>query len=155
MVGPDTSLTGGLLAAAVLLVMNALLVRARLRWPRLRKTLQGSSTVLVLHGQPCDLGTLRSRLAGETTTGLLLGLACGTIVAAVCLVWLGQPRVALCLLLGISLGVTASAAFGLSMPLVLRMSGRDPQVASGPIALVAADMITLSIYFSAAQWLLS
>ena len=111
--------------------------------------------LLVLHGQPCNLSTLKSRLAGEATTGLLLGLACGTIVAAVCLVWLGQPRVALCLLLGISLGVTASAAFGLSMPLVLRMSGRDPQVASGPIALVAADMITLSIYFSAAQWLLA
>jgi magnesium transporter len=111
--------------------------------------------LLVLHGQPCNLSTLKSRLAGEATTGLLLGLACGTIVAAVCLAWLGQPRVALCLLLGISLGVTASAAFGLSMPLVLRMSGRDPQVASGPIALVAADMITLSIYFSAAQWLLS
>jgi magnesium transporter len=40
------------------------------------------------------------------------------------------------------------------MPLVLRLIGRDPRVASGPIALVIADMLTLTIYFSAAQWLL-
>jgi magnesium transporter len=62
--------------------------------------------------------------------------------------------VALCLLTGITAGVTASAAFGLSMPMLLRMTGRDPQVAAGPIALVVADMVTLSVYFSVAQWLL-
>jgi len=33
MVGPDTSLGGGLLAAIVLLVLNALVARLRLRWP--------------------------------------------------------------------------------------------------------------------------
>jgi Mg/Co/Ni transporter MgtE len=38
--------------------------------------------------------------------------------------------------------------------MLLRMTGRDPQVAAGPIALVVADMVTLSVYFSVAQWLL-
>ncbi len=50
MVGPDTSLVGGLLAALVLLMLNALVARLRLRWPRLRRAIEGSPTLLVLHG---------------------------------------------------------------------------------------------------------
>lgn len=51
MVGPDTSLLGGVLAAGVLLLLNMLVAKARLRWPRLRRVIEGSPTVLVLHGQ--------------------------------------------------------------------------------------------------------
>jgi uncharacterized membrane protein YcaP (DUF421 family) len=52
MVGPDTSLAGGILAAIVLLALSAIVIRARLRWPQLRRVLEGSPTLLVLHGQP-------------------------------------------------------------------------------------------------------
>jgi uncharacterized membrane protein YcaP (DUF421 family) len=51
MVGPDTSLTGGVLAAVVLLALNAIVARLRLRWPRLRRMIEGSPTLLVLHGE--------------------------------------------------------------------------------------------------------
>lgn len=51
MVGPDTSLTGGALAAVVLLVLNAVVARLRLRWPRLRRLVEGSPTLLVLRGE--------------------------------------------------------------------------------------------------------
>jgi uncharacterized membrane protein YcaP (DUF421 family) len=51
MVGPDTSLIGGILAAVVLLVINALVARLRLRWPRLRRWVEGTPTLLVLHGE--------------------------------------------------------------------------------------------------------
>jgi len=51
MVGPDTSLTGGILAALVLLGANSLVARLRLRWPRLRRWVEGSPTLLVLHGE--------------------------------------------------------------------------------------------------------
>lgn len=50
MVGPDTSLAGGILAAVVLLVMNVVIARLRMRWPRLRQLVEGSPTLLVLHG---------------------------------------------------------------------------------------------------------
>jgi uncharacterized membrane protein YcaP (DUF421 family) len=50
MVGPDTSLGGGVLAVAVLLLLNTLVARLRLRWPGLRRAVEGSPTVLVLHG---------------------------------------------------------------------------------------------------------
>lgn len=51
MVGPDTSLPGGVLAAVVLLVLNAGVARLRLRWPRLRRLVEGTPTLLVLHGE--------------------------------------------------------------------------------------------------------
>ena len=35
----------------VLLLLNGLISRATLRWPRLRRTLVGSPTLLVLHGE--------------------------------------------------------------------------------------------------------
>lgn len=52
MVGPDTTLTGGLIAAGMLILLNNLLARLRVRWPRLRHLVEGSPTLLVLHGKP-------------------------------------------------------------------------------------------------------
>jgi uncharacterized membrane protein YcaP (DUF421 family) len=51
MVGPDTSLIGGVLAAFVLLIINALIARLRLHWPKLRRWVEGTPTLLVLHGE--------------------------------------------------------------------------------------------------------
>jgi uncharacterized membrane protein YcaP (DUF421 family) len=51
MVGADTSLVGGILAAAVLLALNAAVARVRLRWPRFRRLVEGSPTLLVLRGK--------------------------------------------------------------------------------------------------------
>jgi magnesium transporter len=62
--------------------------------------------------------------------------------------------VALAVLGGITGGVTCAAAIGVAMPNVLRLFAREPQVAAGPVALAATDMVTLLIYFSIARWLL-
>ncbi len=51
MVGPDTSLIGGAMAALMLLVLNSLVAQLRLRWPRLGRIIGGSPTLLVLHGE--------------------------------------------------------------------------------------------------------
>jgi magnesium transporter len=93
-------------------------------------------------------------LSNELMTGLLLGAASGVMVGLVALAWLGHPRVALCLLVGIAGGVAAAAGFGLAMPFLLRLLRREPQVAAGPIALALADMLTLVLYFNLARWLL-
>jgi uncharacterized membrane protein YcaP (DUF421 family) len=50
MVGSDTSLTGGLIAAAILVLVNAVVANLRLRSPRIRHLIQGTPTLLVLHG---------------------------------------------------------------------------------------------------------
>ncbi len=51
MVGPDTSLIGGILAAGVLLALNLAVASLRLRWQPLRALLEGMPTLLVLHGR--------------------------------------------------------------------------------------------------------
>jgi uncharacterized membrane protein YcaP (DUF421 family) len=51
MVGPDTSLIGGLLAAITLVGLNYIVARLRLRWPFLRGLVEGSPTVLIQHGE--------------------------------------------------------------------------------------------------------
>jgi uncharacterized membrane protein YcaP (DUF421 family) len=71
MVGPDTSLVGGLLAAIVLLVLNALVARLRLRWPVLRRVVEGSPTLLVLHGEVLTEHLKRERLDEETLEAAL------------------------------------------------------------------------------------
>jgi magnesium transporter len=110
--------------------------------------------LLVLHGQQPTLAALGVRLRRELLTGVLLGGACGAIVAVIALAWLGLAQVAVALLAGIGLGIAGSALFGLGMPYLLRLLQRDPQVAAGPIALVLADMLALTIYFSVANWLM-
>lgn len=51
MVGPDTSLVGGLIAAAALLILNLLLARYRERIPWLRRAVEGNPAILIADGQ--------------------------------------------------------------------------------------------------------
>lgn len=57
MVGPDTSLTGGLLVAATLLILNRLVARFSFRLPWLRGITEGEPVLLVSDG-----AVLRDRL---------------------------------------------------------------------------------------------
>ena len=114
-----------------------------------------SLALAALHGRRPTWGALAARASRELLTGGLLGAACGMLVGAVALAWLRQVGVVLCLLGGIVGGVAGAAVIGLSMPYLLRILRRDPQVAAGPIALAAADMVTLLIYFNLARWLLT
>lgn len=114
-----------------------------------------SLALQVLQGQIPSVGALWAKLRRELITGTLLGAASGVLVGLVALVWLGQPAVALCLVLGILGGVTSAAILGVAIPNVLYLVQRDPQVAAGPVALASADMVTLLLYFSLARWLLT
>jgi uncharacterized membrane protein YcaP (DUF421 family) len=54
MVGSDTSLAGGVVAAAALFAVNAVVARLRLRSPRFRRLVQGEPVVLVQRGEWLD-----------------------------------------------------------------------------------------------------
>jgi uncharacterized membrane protein YcaP (DUF421 family) len=71
MVGPDTSLVGGLVAALVLLVLNSLVAQLRLRSPRLRRLVEGSPTLLVLHGEAITPHLRREGIDEETLEAAL------------------------------------------------------------------------------------
>jgi len=71
MVGPDTSVTGGLLAAGVLLILNFIIARTGLRWPKIRRLLEGSPTLLILHGNIIPEHLRREGLDRETLESAL------------------------------------------------------------------------------------
>jgi len=51
MIGDDNSVSGGLIGALSLLSINWLLTRVLFRMPKLNQALEGSETVLILHGK--------------------------------------------------------------------------------------------------------
>jgi magnesium transporter len=113
-----------------------------------------SLALQALHGRPPSWEMIPGKMAGELATGLMLGLAAGAAVGLVGLLWLGQARVALCLLGGIGGGVAGAAVLGTALPYVLRLLRLEPRVAAGPIALAGADVITILLYLNLARWLL-
>ncbi len=110
-----------------------------------------SLALQILHGPPPSWKMLPSRLAGELATGLMLGLTAGGAVGLVGLFWLGQARVALCLLGSISGGVASAAILGMAVPFILRLLRLEPRVAAGPIALAGTDVITILFYLNLAR----
>ncbi len=62
MVGPDTSVTGGLIAAAVLIAVNYGVALARDRVPLLRRAVEGSPTLLINDGKFVQDNLRRERL---------------------------------------------------------------------------------------------
>jgi uncharacterized membrane protein YcaP (DUF421 family) len=66
MVGPDASLTGGILAAAVLLILNYSIARLRLHFPVVRRLVEGTPTLLVLHGRVLTRNLSREGLDQDT-----------------------------------------------------------------------------------------
>ena len=94
------------------------------------------------------------RILLEGKMVILLALTCGISVGFISLLWGGgiAPSVAIAGSLFISISVSASA--GASVPLLLYARSLDPKVASGPVVLMFADVITTTIYLSLATWLL-
>jgi len=124
----------------------------------LAESVSSQSVILslqLLHGRPLNWSTLPRRLSGELVTGFMLGVASGAIIALVALFWLGQGRVAVCLVGGISGGVSAAAVMGMALPFLLRFMHLEPRVAAGPVALAAADVVTILLYLNLARWLLA
>lgn len=114
-----------------------------------------SLALQVLQGQHPTWASIVKRLRAEFVLGSLLGGACAVLVVLVDLAWHGPSRVGVCILGGIAGGVTSAAVVGVATPNLLHRLQLDPQVAAGPIALAAADMATLLIYFNLARWLIA
>jgi magnesium transporter len=124
----------------------------------LAESVSSQSVSLALHalsGQRPTWRSLVGKLRGELATGALLGAASGAVVALVALLWLGLPRVSLCLLGGIGGGVAGAAVLGIALPMVLQLFRLEPRIAAGPIALAGADVVTILIYLNLARWLLT
>jgi uncharacterized membrane protein YcaP (DUF421 family) len=67
-IGPDNSLLGGLLGAAILLTLNYLLVRASFMSPLIGRVLQGSATVVAVDGKLDERKLRRMAITREEFT---------------------------------------------------------------------------------------
>jgi len=65
MTGPDTSLTGGLVAAITLLAVNDIVSRLTWRYHRARRLIEGSPTLLIHSGKILEDHLARERLTRE------------------------------------------------------------------------------------------
>jgi magnesium transporter len=88
----------------------------------------------------------------ELVTALLLGLACGTLVAIIVWLWRHDWLAAWVIGGSIALSLVTACLFGLGVPSVLHRFKLDPKIAAGPITLALADFFALVFYFTGA-WL--
>jgi len=114
-----------------------------------------SLTLQELHGTKVTLANLWRATRREFGVALLLGLSCGTIVGSVAWMWKGDVRVAGVITVSITLAMLTACLLGVLLPSAVRIFGRDPRIASGPIVLASGDVATLLFYFTLGSWWLT
>ena len=111
-------------------------------------------TIQALRSKRPTLRWYPETLRREVTTALLLGAACGLLVAAIVWLWLGAGWPAVVIGASIWTSLLMACVLGLSIPSVLHASRLDPKIAAGPLTLALADLLTLLFYLSIASLLL-
>lgn len=97
---------------------------------------------------------LFSQLLREGLLGLLIGGTVGALAGVGLFAWSGQQTIAT--VVGVTLAVTSLVATLVAslLPLGLLRLGADPALASGPIATVLQDLLSVTIYLSIATAML-
>jgi magnesium transporter len=113
-----------------------------------------SVTIQMLRSAPVTWSWFATALRREFITAVLIGLACGTIVAAIVLLWRHHLPGAITIGGSIALSLITASLFGLCVPSLLHRFNLDPKIAAGPITLAFADICALVIYFTAARMIL-
>jgi len=111
-----------------------------------------SVTIHALRSAQVTWGWLATAFRRELVTALLLGAACGLVVALVVWIWRNDGAAALVIGGSIALSLVTACGFGLGVASLLRRFELDPKIAAGPITLALADFFALVIYFTGA-WL--
>ncbi len=153
------NITGGLLCAALGALFAATVARTVLIALFIPLILTLAESVAVQSMTlAIEQAAMRQRVPGrllkEALTALLLGAGAGLIVGLVSLCWPG-PRFATVTIGGSVAGAMFLAAMlGRAVPKVIHVLKLNPRVASGPIALATVDVVTVTLYLSAATLVL-
>lgn len=82
----------------------------------------------------------------------LIAITCGVIIGFLSLLWGDGWGPAITIGSSISISILVTAIVGAFVPIFLHVVKLDPKIASGPIVLMFADIITTMIYLSLAFW---
>ncbi len=83
---------------------------------------------------------------------VLLAISSGVLVGALSLLWKEGLWPSITIGLGITCSIIICSVFGILLPIVFHRIKLDPKVASGPVVLMIADMLTTALYLSLATW---
>lgn len=111
-------------------------------------------TIQALRVQTPTRGWFLENLRRESATALLIGLACGVIVAAIVWLWRGDASGAFVVGTSIVVSLFMACVFGFSVPSILHGLKLDPKIAAGPVTLAVTDFFALTFYFSLASLVL-
>ena len=90
----------------------------------------------------------------EVSATMLLGMACSMVVAGIAFIWRGELIAAVVIAVTINLSVIMAGVIGVSVPTLLHAIHEESKIASGPLTLAAADIVTIVLYFNVALLLL-
>ncbi|MCK5595323.1 magnesium transporter, partial [bacterium] len=115
-----------------------------------------SSTIVVrgLATGMIDTKKVWKMLFREVRIGAIMGLACGTVVGIVGVLWQRQLALGLVLFVSMFMAIVVAAAIGVVIPLVFNKFNIDPAIATGPFVTTANDITGMLIYFSLALGLM-
>lgn len=112
------------------------------------------SEAVTIHG----LAVSKIQVGKHITKEILVGFGVGIIVAILggvgAFVISQSIHIAIIVAGSLLAAVTAASLIGSSTPLILKALGKDPSVASGPLAAAVQDSVSLVVYFSLATLLL-
>ncbi len=92
------------------------------------------------------------RLLVESRMVLFLALTSGVLIGFISLFWGGGFMTSATIAVSLLVSISVSASIGGCIPLILFAKKLDPKVASGPVVLMLADVITTALYLSLATW---
>lgn len=109
-----------------------------------------SLSIESLHGNRPKMKWFFVNLWRELAVSFCMGVCAALVVGGFSYVWNRHIGAAIALVVGITCAVSAAAIIGFSIPVLLHRLRLDLKIASGPVALAIADIVTIVCYLSAA-----
>lgn len=102
---------------------------------------------IAVRGLSLSRTPVRTMIAGELRTGLIIGLTLGALTFPV--VWLifGDARLALAVSLALLTAGSVATSIGFLFPWTFFRLGKDPAFGSGPLATIFQNVLTLIVYY--------
>lgn len=108
-----------------------------------------------LHIRKINWRQVGRRILVEARASFLLGLTSTLIIAIFYFAWSIEILPILAIGLAVICTMIMAALFGATFPVVLHLLRLDPKVAAGPVVLMMADIMTITIYLSLSTLMLT
>ncbi len=113
----------------------------------------GQTSTIIVRGFATgriDFAMLRQVFLKELRVGLVMGVTCGVVIAAVAMVWHQNLYLGLVVGLAMVAAITVAASMGVLVTAFFKKIGIDPAIASSPFVQTVNDITGILIYFGTA-----